>query len=44
VDFIDDREENVRSAQATGMAGYVFTGLAALETAINAWFQQPCEP
>ena len=35
--FIDDREENVRSAQAVGMAGYVFTGLEELETAINAW-------
>ena len=35
--FIDDREENVRSAQAVGMAGYVFTGLDELEKVINAW-------
>jgi putative hydrolase of the HAD superfamily len=35
--FIDDREENVRSAQAIGMAGHVFTGLEELETAVNAW-------
>jgi putative hydrolase of the HAD superfamily len=35
--FIDDREENVRSAQAVGMAGYVFTRLEQLETAVNAW-------
>jgi putative hydrolase of the HAD superfamily len=35
--FIDDRAENVRSAQAGGMAGYVFTGLGDLETVINAW-------
>ena len=35
--FIDDREENVRAAQAVGMAGHVFTGFEELETAINAW-------
>ena len=35
--FIDDREENVRSAQAVGMAGYVFTRLGELEMAVNAW-------
>ena len=35
--FIDDREENVRAAQTVGMAGYVFTGLEELQTAINAW-------
>ena len=35
--FIDDREENVRAAQAVGMAGHVFTGLDELESTINAW-------
>jgi putative hydrolase of the HAD superfamily len=35
--FIDDREENVRAAQAVGMAGHVFTGLDELETAIKGW-------
>jgi putative hydrolase of the HAD superfamily len=35
--FIDDREENVRAAQAVGMAGYVFTGLDELEAAVSAW-------
>ena len=35
--FIDDREENVRAAQTVGMAGYVFTGLEELQTAIDAW-------
>ena len=38
--FIDDREENVRSAQAVGMAGYVFSGLEELETAVNVWLTQ----
>jgi len=35
--FIDDRAENVRAAQAEGMAGYVFTGLGGLVKVINAW-------
>lgn len=39
--FIDDCEENVRSAQAVGMAGHVFTRLEELETTINAWLLLP---
>ena len=35
--FIDDREENVRSAQAVGMAGHVFTGLDDVGSAVNTW-------
>ena len=35
--FIDDREENVRAAEAIGMTGHVFTGLGDLVTVINAW-------
>jgi putative hydrolase of the HAD superfamily len=36
--FVDDRAENVRAAQAVGMAGHVFTGLGDLVSAINTWF------
>ncbi|MFJ5227156.1 HAD-IA family hydrolase [Streptomyces sp. NPDC088400] len=35
--FVDDREENVRAAQATGMNGQVFTGRDELATAIDTW-------
>lgn len=35
--FIDDRAENVRAAQAIGMTGHVFTGLADLTEAIDTW-------
>jgi putative hydrolase of the HAD superfamily len=35
--FIDDREENVRAAQANGMAGHVFTGFGDLVKVINSW-------
>ncbi|MFD7288837.1 HAD family hydrolase [Streptomyces sp. NPDC059863] len=35
--FIDDREENVRAAQAIGMNGHVFTGRDELAAAIGAW-------
>ena len=35
--FIDDREENVRAAQAIGMTGHVFTGFDALVKAVNIW-------
>jgi putative hydrolase of the HAD superfamily len=42
--FIDDREENVCSAQAVGMAGHVFTGLRELETAINTWLPPAGRP
>ncbi|QMU68376.1 HAD-IA family hydrolase [Streptacidiphilus sp. P02-A3a] len=35
--FVDDREENVRSARAVGMTGHVFAGLDELETAVDAW-------
>ena len=35
--FIDDRAQNIRAAQAVGMTGHVFTGLADLVKAINTW-------
>jgi putative hydrolase of the HAD superfamily len=35
--FIDDREENVRAAQAVGMTGHVFTGLGELVKVVNIW-------
>jgi putative hydrolase of the HAD superfamily len=35
--FVDDREENVRAAQAVGMTGHVFTGLGKLVKAVNIW-------
>ncbi|MGA5899624.1 HAD family hydrolase [Streptomyces venetus] len=35
--FIDDREENVRAAQAVGMDGHVFTGQDELAVAVDAW-------
>lgn len=41
--FVDDREENVRAAQATGMTGCVFTGLDELTKTINAWLTTGAE-
>ena len=35
--FVDDREENVRAAQAVGMTGHVFTGLGELVKVVNIW-------
>ena len=35
--FVDDREENVRAAQAVGMTGHVFTGLSELVKVVNTW-------
>ncbi|MFF6986437.1 HAD-IA family hydrolase [Streptomyces sp. NPDC010273] len=35
--FVDDREENVRAAQAVGMDGHVFTGRGELAAVIGVW-------
>ena len=35
--LVDDREQNVRAAERTGMAGHLFTGLAGLENRCTAW-------
>ncbi|MFE6176133.1 HAD family hydrolase [Streptomyces sp. NPDC056464] len=35
--FIDDREENVRAAQAVGMNGHVFKGQDELAAVVDAW-------
>ncbi|WP_326729593.1 HAD-IA family hydrolase [Streptomyces phaeochromogenes] len=35
--FVDDREENVRAAQAVGMNGHVFTGRDELAAFIDTW-------
>ncbi|KUN23260.1 hydrolase [Streptomyces antibioticus] len=35
--FVDDREENVRAAQAVGMNGHLFTGQAELAGVIAGW-------
>lgn len=35
--FVDDREENVRAAQAVGMNGHVFTGREELAAVIDTW-------
>ncbi|WP_369191196.1 HAD family hydrolase [Streptomyces sp. R08] len=35
--FVDDREENVRAAQAVGMDGHVFTGRGELAAVVGAW-------
>ncbi|MER6273226.1 HAD-IA family hydrolase [Streptomyces sp900105755] len=37
--FVDDREENVRAAQAVGMNGHVFTGLEELAPVVDAWLR-----
>lgn len=42
--FVDDREENVRAAQALGMTGHVFTGLDELVEVIDAWLPAGTEP
>jgi putative hydrolase of the HAD superfamily len=35
--FVDDREENVRAAQAVGMNGHVFAGQDELSAVIDVW-------
>ncbi|MCX4678993.1 HAD-IA family hydrolase [Streptomyces sp. NBC_01433] len=35
--FVDDRDENVRAAQAIGMNGHVFTGLDELAATVDTW-------
>ncbi|MBL1090708.1 MULTISPECIES: HAD-IA family hydrolase [Streptomyces] len=35
--FVDDREENVRAAQATGMNGHLFTDRDELAAVIDTW-------
>ncbi|MFH8739155.1 HAD-IA family hydrolase [Streptomyces sp. NPDC017964] len=35
--FVDDREENVRAAQAIGMNGHIFTGQDGLATVVDTW-------
>ncbi|MDX3798702.1 HAD family phosphatase [Streptomyces sp. AK04-3B] len=35
--FVDDREENVRAAQAVGMNGHVFDSRAELTPVVDAW-------
>ncbi|GLP70244.1 hydrolase [Streptomyces sp. TUS-ST3] len=35
--FVDDREENVRAAQAVGMNGHVFDSRAELAPVVDAW-------
>ncbi|MGW1889222.1 HAD family hydrolase [Streptomyces sp. NPDC002004] len=35
--FVDDREENVRGAEATGLHGHLFTTPARLEHALARW-------
>ncbi|WP_405016605.1 HAD family phosphatase [Kitasatospora sp. NBC_00070] len=35
--FVDDREENVRAAQAVGMNGHAFTGHDELAATLHAW-------
>ena len=42
--FVDDRDENVRAAQALGMNGHVFTSIERLTAAIDAWHlaDPPC--
>ncbi|MEU6225287.1 HAD family phosphatase [Streptomyces sp. NPDC047042] len=35
--FVDDREENVRAAQAVGMNGHVFRSQDDLAAAVDAW-------
>ena len=42
--FIDDRAENVRAAQATGMAGHVFTGFDDVVDVINTWLETGTVP
>lgn len=42
--FVDDREENVRAAQAIGMTGHVFTGLDELVRVVNIWLSTGTTP
>ncbi|MEU2542949.1 HAD family hydrolase [Streptomyces iakyrus] len=42
--FIDDREENVRAAQAVGMDGHVFTGQDGLAAAVDVWLPGFTDP
>ncbi|MFG3117533.1 HAD family hydrolase [Streptomyces sp. NPDC048197] len=35
--FVDDREENIRAAQATGMNGHLFTDRDELAAVIDTW-------
>ncbi|WP_141207039.1 HAD family hydrolase [Streptomyces griseorubiginosus] len=35
--FVDDREENVRAAQAAGLSGHVFRGQGALAKVVDTW-------
>ncbi|MFC5219977.1 HAD-IA family hydrolase [Streptomyces coerulescens] len=39
--FVDDREVNVRAAQATGMNGHVFTDRDRLAAAVDTWLPSP---
>ncbi|WP_052863272.1 HAD family hydrolase [Streptomyces niger] len=39
--FVDDRAENVRAAQATGMNGHLFTGREELAAALDTWLPTP---
>lgn len=39
--FVDDRDENVRAAQATGMNGHVFTVREELAAALDTWLPTP---
>ncbi|GAA0441336.1 HAD family phosphatase [Streptomyces olivaceiscleroticus] len=39
--FVDDRAENVRAAQATGMNGHLFTGREELAAALDTWLPIP---
>ncbi|MET9532960.1 HAD family phosphatase [Streptomyces sp. NPDC006649] len=39
--FVDDRDENVRAAQATGMNGHVFTGREELARTLDTWLPTP---
>ncbi|MER5899187.1 HAD family phosphatase [Streptomyces mirabilis] len=43
--FVDDREENVRAARATGMNGHVFTDRDELAAVIDTWLptRRPAE-
>ncbi len=42
--FVDDRAENVRAAQATGMTGHVFNGLGDLVGVIDTWLEAAVSP
>ena len=44
--FVNDREENVRAAQAIGMNGHVFTGRDELAAVIDTWLpaRRPDDP